>query len=304
MGTGCGDEEEDECIHGDSYYSSVRSFLQYEDEFKTVTDGSIDSKDYAVDCKAISTIHFSSHLFSDICDKVAKYLFYIKQKPEEDYDNRCRCLNYLLNTKIEFRKFSNKTCSEIFVAHNAISSELETCELKIGCIPEEDIGKIKKLHDLHNSFTKLTKSIEDNNENIYSNAEEFALLYKNAIAGCESHNTEGYCGAMRDLEELCYYHTKSKNCSEMANLLKYQQALKKSFKIVVPSIMVLGIPFFSYIMYKFTSFGSWFNTFLIKNKIISHNMNEEVADQYFEHTYEHADIENTFNSRNIGYHPM
>ncbi|SBT72946.1 PIR protein [Plasmodium ovale] len=284
-------------------YSSVRSFLQYEDEFKIVTDGSIGSKDYAVDCKDISTTYFSSNLFSDMCDKVAKYLYYIKQKPEEDYDNRCRCLNYLLNTKIEFSTFSNKTCSEIFVAHNAISSKLETCKLKIGCIPKEDIGKIKKLHDLHNCFTKLTKSIEDNNENIYSTAEEFALLYKDAISSCNSDNTEGYCEALKEFEVLCDHLTNSKNCSEIANLLKYQQALKKSFKIVVPSIMVLGIPFFSYIMYKFTSFGSWFNTFLIKNKIISHNMNEEVADQYFEHTYEHADIENTFNSRNIGYHP-
>ncbi|SBT83682.1 PIR protein [Plasmodium ovale] len=285
-------------------YSSVSSFLKYEEEFNAVTNKSSDSQKHKVKCIDISNIHFSSNVFSDLCDKVAKYLYYIKQNQEEDYDNRCRCLNYFLNTKKEFKTFSNKTSAEIFAAHNAISSELETCELKIGCIHEDDIGKIKKLHDLHNSFTKLTKSLEDNNENIYSNAEEFALLYKNAIAGCESHNTEGYCGAMRDLEELCYYHTKSKNCSEIANLLKYQQALKKSFKIVVPSIMVLGIPFFSYIMYKFTSFGSWFNTFLIKNKIISHNMNEEVADQYFEHTYEHADIENTFNSRNIGYHPM
>ncbi|SBT57853.1 PIR Superfamily Protein [Plasmodium ovale wallikeri] len=296
------DGEEDDYVSGDNYYFSVSTFLQYEDEFNTVTNGSIASKDYVVDCKGISTTHFHSHSYSDICDKVAKYLYYIKQKSEEDYDNRCRCLNYLLNTKIEFKTFSDKTCSEIFAAHNAILSELETCNSKIGCIPEEDIEKIKKLHDLHNSFTKLTKSLEDNNENIYSTAEEFALLYKSAITGCESLDTEGYCEALKEFEVLCDHHAKSKNCSEIANLLKYQHELKKSFKIVFPCIMVLGIPFISYIMYKFTPFRSWINTFLIKNKIIRHNLNEEDGDQYFQDTYEHSDIENMFNSHNIGYH--
>ncbi|SBT56507.1 PIR Superfamily Protein [Plasmodium ovale wallikeri] len=302
MGTGCDDDEEDKCVHGDSYYSSVSSFIKYEEEFNAVTNRSSDSQNHKVKCTDISESHFSSKVFSGLCDKVAKYLYYIKQKQGEDYDNRCRCLNYFLNTKKEFKTFSNKTCSEIFDAHNAISTELKTCELKIGCIPEEDIGKIKKMHELHNSFSKLEISIGQNDENIYSNANEFAKIYKDAISSCNSDNTEGYCEALKEFEELCYYHAKSKNCSEIANLLKYQQELKKSFKIVFPCIMVLGIPFISYIMYKFTPFGSWINTFLIKNKIIRHNMNEEVADQYFQDTYEHADIENMFNSHNIGYH--
>ncbi|SBT56635.1 PIR Superfamily Protein [Plasmodium ovale wallikeri] len=302
MGTGCDDEVQDRCIDGDSYYSTVSSFLKYEDEFNTVIDGKTASNAHGVKCKDISNIHFFSDVFSDLCDKEAKYLYYIKQNKEEDYDDRCKCLNYLLNAKIEFNTFHNKEGSELFVVYDAISEDLKTCNSKIGYIPKEDLEKIKNLHDLHNSFTKLTKSLEDNNENIYRTAEEFALLYKNAIDGCESHNTEGYCGALKEFEVLCDHHAKSKNCSEIGNILKYQQALKKSFKIVFPCIMVLGIPFISYIMYKFTPFRSWINTFLIKNKIIRHNLNEEDGDQYFQDTYEHSDIENMFNSHNIGYH--
>ncbi|SBS95076.1 PIR Superfamily Protein [Plasmodium ovale curtisi] len=64
---------------------------------------------------------------------------------------------------------------------------------------------------------------------------------------------------------------------------------------------VLGIIFICFALYRFTPFGSLFKVFLIKNKIIGHNINEEETNQFFEHTHVPADIVNMYGSRHIGY---
>ncbi|SBT58758.1 PIR Superfamily Protein [Plasmodium ovale wallikeri] len=116
------DDEEDGYVNGDNYYSSVSTFLQYENEFNRVTSESSSSKKHDADCNKISNDKFSSNGFSDRCDKVAKYLYYIKEN--DDNDNRCRCLNYLLNTKTEFNAYPDKKHSfyyesPLFYAYNS-----------------------------------------------------------------------------------------------------------------------------------------------------------------------------------------
>ncbi|SBT54307.1 PIR Superfamily Protein [Plasmodium ovale wallikeri] len=300
MGTDAEEDEEEGYIPGDNYYSSVNTFLQYKDEFNRVTNEDSDSKEHGVDCKKIHDGFFSSNGFSDRCDKVAKYLYYIKEK--DDNDNRCRCLNYLLNTKTEFNAYPSKTCPDLFDAYEEISDYLETCKSTITCIKKEDLGKIGKLYYLNESMKKLEKSITDNDTNIYDNAEQFAQLYKSATTDCQNEDTDGYCGAVKDLQVICDYHTNSKNCAEIDKLLKYQIELKKAIKISVPCIIILSIPLFLYILNKFTSVGSWYNNILIKNKIFRNNMNEEVIEQFFEQTYEIKDRDSNYRLHNIGYH--
>ncbi|SBT55487.1 PIR Superfamily Protein [Plasmodium ovale wallikeri] len=261
------DGEEDDYVSGDNYYFSVSTFLQYEYEFNRVTSESSSSKEHDVDCNQISNDKFSSKDFSDRCDKVANYLHYIKHKIKDDNDNRCRCLNYLLNTKTEFNTYPNKECPDLFKAYEDISDKLDTCKSNITCIKKEDLGKIEKLYYLNEAMKKLEKSIEENDEHIYTNAENFAKLYKNAMIGCPNEDIEGYCKAITDLEVLCNHHVQTENCAEI-----------------------------------FTSFGSWFNTLLIKNKIFRNNMNEEVIEQFFEHTYEIKDRDSNYRLHNIGYH--
>ncbi|SBT57792.1 hypothetical protein POVWA1_083740 [Plasmodium ovale wallikeri] len=219
------DDEEDGYVNGDNYYSSVSTFLQYENEFNRVTSESSSSKKHDADCNKISNDKFSSNGFSDRCDKVAKYLYYIKEN--DDNDNR-----YL------------------FKAYEEISDKLKTCKPTISCIYEGDLGKIKKLYYLNEAMNKLEKSIEENDENIYINAEQFSQQYRNAISDCDSEDAYGYCGSLKEFEIFCNYQTKSKNCAEIAELIKYQHSLKKSVKIVVPCIMILAIPFFLYTLNK------------------------------------------------------
>lgn len=190
--------------------------------------------------------------FSDRCDKVARYLYYIKEKDDQEY--RCKCLNYLLNRKTEFNAYPNKNCPDLFDAYEEISKHLETCKSTITCIKKEDLGKIEKLYYLNESMKKLEKSITDNDAHIYVNAEQFAQLYKSATTDCQNEDTEGYCGAIKDLQVICDYHTKSKNCEEIAKLLKYQIELNQAIKISVPCIIILSIPLFLYILNKVNNY--------------------------------------------------
>lgn len=208
-----------------------------------------------MDCSQIGRSAFSDNVFSDHCDKVAKYLYYIKEKENEDenYNNRCRCLNYILNTRTTFNSVSNKKGPELFPAYKEISSKLNTCHLIIDSIQEEDLKKITKLFVLHNSLDKLQKSIAENDEHIYNNAEVFAQHYRDAMTDCQDNHTDSYCVSLKEIELYCYYHTNSQNCLEIAKLLKYQMQLKKALKVSVPCIIILAIPFFSYILYKVNS---------------------------------------------------
>ncbi|SBT84455.1 PIR protein [Plasmodium ovale] len=274
MGTDAEEDEEEDYIHGDNYYSTLIAFIKYEDEFNSITNGISDTQDHSVNCTEISNVKFSSNDFSERCNKVARYLNYIKQKQDEDDGNRCRCLNYLLNTKTEFKIFSNKKCSELFIAYGAISEKLEKCKSTIGCIYKEDLEKINVLYDLNKSMKKLEKSIADKDEHIYSNAEDFAQHYRNAINYCPIDNTEGYCAELKGFQQYIYHFTKPENYTKASDILKTLIPNDGTSSIIVPCIISLGIPLFLYILYKFTPLGPWTNIQLQKKKKMWNNLSE------------------------------
>ncbi|SBS90560.1 PIR Superfamily Protein [Plasmodium ovale curtisi] len=284
------EEEENDYVNGDFYYSSVSSFLQYESEFNIITKGSSNTQVHKAKCDEIIKTHSFSSDFSDRCHKVAKYLQYIKHN--DDTENRCRCLNYLLNTKTEFNTFSNKKCSDLFRAYYAISDKLETCKSTISCIYEEDLEKIKRIYYLNESMNKLNKSIEDNDGHINSNAENFAEHYRNAIIHCRTDKTEGYCTQLKEIEQYIYQCMESEKYKEAWKILKTLIPNYGTPSIIVSFIMVLGTPLILYILHKFTPFGPWFNTQIQKKKKIW-NLLSENAPQIHRHRHPILDMSNS-----------
>lgn len=228
----------------------MRLFSEYIDEFNQVTDGNNDTEKYGTLCTSVNNTFFSKNEFGNRCYKVAKYLDFIKHKQEENNSVRCKCLNYLLNSNDDFNTFTGYDISKVFEAYKHISSDRKICTVNIDCIRKEDLVKIKKLYVLHDTYSKLQKSIEENEQNIFTIAEDFAKHYENSIDGCQTIDVDGYCGAINEIRELCYYHTKSKNCADIAKLMQYQKKLNKALKIILPCITLLVIPFFLYIFYK------------------------------------------------------
>ncbi|SBT56440.1 PIR Superfamily Protein [Plasmodium ovale wallikeri] len=295
------DEEEDaseDYSPGEVYYPSVRLYSEYIEEFNQVTSGNNDTATYKTLCESVNDTIFSKKDFGNRCYKVAKYLDFIKNKQVENNSIRCKCLNYLLNSKENFNTFSSYECSEMFKAYKKISTDREICTTSLDCISKEDVEKITKLYVLHDTFTEMQKYLEADDENTYSTAETFAKHYGNSIYDCQTNSVDAYCEALNEIESLCYQITKSKNCTEIAKLMKYQKALNRAVKIIIPCIITLVIPFFLYTLYKFTLFGSWVNSKILKKTYIRNNLYPESELQ--NHSSQQWNLEN--NKYNIKYY--
>ncbi|SBT59290.1 PIR Superfamily Protein [Plasmodium ovale wallikeri] len=270
------DEDEDDVVEaGDNYYSSVGSFLVYEEEFNTVVGERSDTQRYKELCKSFSDVFFSSSYPIDRCCIIAKYLHHIKLEKDENKDDRCKYLNYLLNTKEDFKSLTNYRVSKLLKAYNKLSFKFKTCNQIIEHIKNDDIlGKIEKLHALHKSLGKLEKSIDDNDGHIYSNAEEFATLYRNYRKNCKDADMEGFCGELKKIELYCSERVKSEKYTEASEILK-TLIPNDGTSTIVSCITMLAIPLFLYILYKFTPFGPWVNTKILKKKNIKNNLYQE-----------------------------
>ncbi|SBT84991.1 PIR protein [Plasmodium ovale] len=270
------DEDEDEEYSlGDTYYSSVRTFQKYEDEFKKVTVESDDKKKYKILCDSYNNIYFSGINHNDRCYTIAKYLKHIKEKDDDDTVYRCKCLNYLLHTNQIFRTYPDNNISKLFRSYKKLSSKFEICDRTIEHIKYEDVlENIRKLYDLNNAMDKLEYSLEHDKGNISKNAEKFAEIYRNSRDKCSTDNISGYCSELKVYEKYCYERTKPENYTESLEILKSLIPKDRTSSIIVSFIMILGIPFFLYILYKFSPLGSWTNIQLQKSKKMWNNLSE------------------------------
>ncbi|SBT74514.1 PIR protein [Plasmodium ovale] len=213
------EDEEEEFISGESYYSSVSSFFKYEEEFNTDNDDANYTEIHEAQCSNISNKHFTSTEFIKRCNRIAKYIHDIKGKTDNT-DERCKCLNYLLNSNTKLNTFSNHNGSKLFKAYKDIATNMEKCELIIDYINKTDIKKIETLHNLHKAIDKLDSSIKSDDGNIYSNAQAFADLYRKNIDDCSTENTDAYCNEFKVFEQYCYERTKPENYTKASDILK------------------------------------------------------------------------------------
>ncbi|SBS89869.1 PIR Superfamily Protein [Plasmodium ovale curtisi] len=268
------DEVEDDSL-GEIYYASVRTFQKYEDELKMASGGSTNTQKYKTLCDSYDRIYFSGKDNSNRCYEIAKYLQYIKDKNDDDTDYRCKCLNYILNTNNKFNTYPGNIHSKLFRSYKKLSSKFGKCDVTIEHIKKKEVlEKIKKLYDLNKAMNKLDYSIKSDKSKIQKNAIEFAELYRNTRNDCTTHKTDGYCSELKVFEEYCYENTKPEKYTEASEILKMLIPNDGTSSIIVSCIMVLGIPFFLYVLYKFTPFGHWANTQIQKKNKMWNNLSE------------------------------
>ncbi|SBS91669.1 PIR Superfamily Protein [Plasmodium ovale curtisi] len=76
-----------------------------------------------------------------------------------------------------------------------------------------------------------------------------------------------------------------------------------SDNVVAGIFPVLGIPLISFILYKFTPFGTWFKDRLQRNKIFEHNIQEHGSNELSENGFLHSNEESESFINHIGYLP-
>ncbi|SBT01960.1 PIR protein [Plasmodium ovale] len=292
------EDEEEEFISGESYYSSVSSFSKYEEEFNTDNEDTSYTEDHGAQCSNISNTHFTSSEFIKRCNRIAKYIHDIKGKTDNT-DERCKCLNYLLNSNTKLNTFSNHSGSKLFKAYKDIAENMNKCNLIIDYINETDIKKIEILYNLHKAMDKLDNSIKSDDGNIYSNAQAFAELYRKNIDDCSTHNTDAYCNEFKVFERYCYERTKPENYTKASDILKTLIPQDGTSSIIASCIMILGTTFILYILYKFTPLGHWANAQIQKKKKMLNYLPESET-QLHNHRHEILNIDNS--KFNIKYH--
>lgn len=177
---------------------------------------------------------------------------HIKDKNDDDSNYRCKCLNYLLHTNEKFNTYPENNISKLFRSYKQISSKFKTCDRNIEHIKNEDVlGKIKKLYNLHKAMDKLENSIKYNDGYIRNNAEKFAEHYRNTTNDCPTYSSDSYCSILKEIQEYIYRRTKFEKYTEASEILKTLIPNDETF-IIVSCIIILGIPFFLYILYKVT----------------------------------------------------
>ncbi|SBS93039.1 PIR Superfamily Protein [Plasmodium ovale curtisi] len=299
------EEEEDEELEveddalGETYYSFVSSFHIYEKEFSAIDNDKSSPKKYENFCKSFSDVFFSNKYSIERCYSIAKYLQHIKDKGEDDMEYRCKCLNYILNTDNKFNKLAGYESSKLFKSYKKLSTKFDKCYLIIEHIKNDDVlEKIKKLYDLNKAKNKLEYSINSDKDNISESAQEFAEYYRNSINDCSTYNNDGYCVELKGFEQYINQCLKSENHKKAWEILK---TLIPNYgaSIIVSFIIMLGIPFFLYILYKFTPLGSWANTQIQKKKKIWNNLLENESQLHIP-LHDQLNMEN--NKFNIKYH--
>ncbi|SBT85161.1 PIR protein [Plasmodium ovale] len=290
-------EDGEPYIAGDDYYSSVRFFHKYNEDFNTVTDGRNNTDKHGVKCNHINTTFFQGSDFSDRCYKVAKYLDHINEEKVEERFDRCKFLNYFLNTDKHFNTFSNHDKSQLFKAYKYLPQIDGTCYSYIESIENEDVlKKLKKLYHLYDSLNHIEKFITSPEGDICNHAKQFASVYWNNEYNCHADNSDGYCIQLKSIEQSFYQHMKDKKCPEAENILEFIVSHNRTTATVVSYIIILTIPFFLFVLYKFTPFGSWVNTEILKKREIWNNLSEET--QLKNPRHEQLNIQNSKYSLN------
>lgn len=233
----------------------MRFFHKYNEDFNTVTDGRNNTDKHGVKCNHINTTFFQGSDFSDRCYKVAKYLDHINEEKVEERFDRCKFLNYFLNTDKHFNTFSNHDKSQLFKAYKYLPQIDGTCYSYIESIENEDVlKKLKKLYHLYDSLNHIEKFITSPEGDICNHAKQFASVYWNNEYNCHADNSDGYCIQLKSIEQSFYQHMKDKKCPEAENILEFIVSHNRTTATVVSYIIILTIPFFLFVLYKVNNY--------------------------------------------------
>ncbi|SBS89546.1 PIR Superfamily Protein [Plasmodium ovale curtisi] len=282
----------------------------------------------------VSTTEFSSQLKQYIKSEpnITKILNVIcdtsfKNKGD-DCTERCQYLFFWLG-EILFGEFEDaKKFPQIINVLDSLfkresSSSKCSCNFSYEDINKDHFNDIKSAYFYFKDYTELQQKINfykkscDNDYKTY--VDNSSKKYSNVYDTCEK-GSDVHCTLLKKLVpnflggklstlscdvvdgdiELEDPEEADDMLEEDSEFLKEENAITSA---ILTSILLplLGIVFF--LLYKFTPFGWWIRSYLIRNKIIQRNVHEEASVDLFSAVYETADEDSFMKKTLIGYHP-
>ncbi|SBT00255.1 PIR Superfamily Protein [Plasmodium ovale curtisi] len=278
--------EEDENVINvpeDNYYPYLSSFPKYLQNFKEVIGESISDSSYHVRCSSIESIRFKGNSnFRDLCYNVAKYLNRLHNtKSNTDTHERCAHLNYILNSDESYYNITNYSKSDLINAYSELITNFnDVCYSTIELIDELTLKKLKDIYDMHESFGKVKSKEISCIDDCCTNAKKCASIYDNYIKNCYEDSIDYICDDLGKFKYEYETHMKSVKtvCTDTLKILTPPKKNNSSVTILIPCIVILIIPCFLFIFYKFTPFGLLLRTGILQMKKMLYNSDEESQD--------------------------
>ncbi|SBT57228.1 PIR Superfamily Protein [Plasmodium ovale wallikeri] len=159
-------------------------------------------------------------------------------------------------------------------------------------------------------------------EDYSSYIKAYVQTYNDIEGECKGNSSPLYCSVLEEIKRIKNKNDLSKleictplpkegheDRSEMGDHNSKEEEAETSYapstsgsKVGLPVVFsLLGILFISSIFYKFTPFGPWIRSHVLKNVNESYDVGEEETENILESSYEFSNINSSSNGHNIGY---
>ncbi|SBS95084.1 PIR Superfamily Protein [Plasmodium ovale curtisi] len=276
------DDDDINYVAGSNYYPYLSSFVQYDQKFNEIIEGSGGDTTYETWCNQISGDQFQgNNIFRNRCYEIGKYLNNIRSEQNDgDTYKRCAHLNYILNSNTNYHNMTNYSKSDLIKAYSGISQKLnDICYGKIELIDDNVLEKLKEIYNMHDLFNKVKLNKSSCSATCCSNIIQCVSIYDKYIENCYVDSMDYICQELSKLKHVYDEHMETvTTCPEAVKKLIPPKENNTGVTILIPYIIILIIPFFLFILYKFTPFSSLVRPRIHQIKRLLNNIYEE--DQY------------------------
>ncbi|SBT52750.1 PIR Superfamily Protein [Plasmodium ovale wallikeri] len=211
---------------------------------------------------------------SDLCDNY-------KAIHRPDYiATGCRFLNYWLYSDDVLKDRNNFNAVAFYETlksddKHSYFFNIDVCGGNMEHISKDIIENIQKLIKLHEKFNKIDPKKEQLNDECEEPL-ECANLYEEYMEEFCVDINNVFCVELENFKPKYDAYMENKKCNDnVPKTLKYIQRVNIAAAVALPFVIILVVPFITFILYKFTSFGPWLLPRIRKNNRILDNLNDE-----------------------------
>ncbi|SBT74195.1 Plasmodium vivax Vir protein, putative [Plasmodium ovale] len=278
----------------ESPYSFVGSYDVYKSELHKVTDDHVFS---VSECENISTKYLEGD--KNKCMQIVQYLIYLDSYSEKYISEGCKYLDYWLydesHQKHKHKKVTLKFYESLNDSYGDSIFRQNICDGSIIDINERIFENIEKLIELYEKFNKFKNNEAPLTGEGCINAKDCVSSYTLQAKKCRETDDNDFCTELEKFRNI--YNTRMKNVTSCADLLTFLPSAKNTNLVIIliPIIVILVIPFISFILYK------WLRTRIRREKGMLNNAYPEYLDVQYnsERTNTYAEDK----MYNIEYHP-
>ncbi|SBT57426.1 PIR Superfamily Protein [Plasmodium ovale wallikeri] len=254
----------------------------------------------------------------------------------DDKEEECKSLNYWLydtaNKNTLEGNENDITSSDIITKLHGIWKNFdinENCDIELYKIKKDDFDNMKTLYYYARDYKTIKNKIKDSGNNCsevyHTYIEKGKEAYRDINIMCLRENPEDevtakICNEFNYIKGMNSDEDLSKLTCNKTEIIPIQEEEEEDPELVQHGLgesvsdgtssstamgiifPFLGITLILFMLYKFSPFGPWLRSYLIKKKLIRYNIDENETFQELPHEHDYANKNNENDMRIIGYH--